>query len=226
VGPSDREQWLLELLARIPGRAAALFVLGDLFDFWFEYRHAIPKRFVRVLLALGELRRHGIPVSYVGGNHDFWIGDYLRRELDVSFSDRAMPLTLQGRRVMLAHGDGIGPGDSGYKLLKSVLRHPLSRWLYGWIHPDVGIPIASAMSHGSRRHAPRRLRSNEELEHSLGGPFFAEGYDGVVLGHFHRGVHRRENGRDFLILGDWLSGRSVARLEDGRFTLLERAPGL
>jgi UDP-2,3-diacylglucosamine hydrolase len=222
----ERERDLLAFFDHVGATGASLYVNGDLFDFWFEYGHAIPKRFVRVLLALGELRRHGVPVTYVGGNHDFWIGDYLRRELDVSFTDEPLPLSLQGRRIALAHGDGLGPGDRGYKLLKAVLRHSLSRRLFRWIHPDVGIPIAGGTSHTSRRHAPRRARTEEELEETLGGPFFRDGFDAVVLGHYHRALHRRHDGRDFAILGDWIEGRSVLRLEEGRFTLLERAPGL
>jgi UDP-2,3-diacylglucosamine hydrolase len=226
--PSNRarERDLLAFFDHVGESGSALYVNGDLFDFWFEYRHAIPKRFVRVLMALGELRRQGIPVIYVGGNHDFWIGDYLRRELDVAFTDQPLDLSLQGRRVLLAHGDGLGPGDTGYKMLKAVLRHPLSRWLYRWVHPDVGIPLAGGTSHTSRNHAPRRIRSEEELEETLGGPFYRQGFDAVILGHYHRAMHRRAEGRDFLILGDWIEGRSVLRLEAGAFTLLERAPGL
>jgi UDP-2,3-diacylglucosamine hydrolase len=201
-------------------------VNGDLFDFWFEYGSAIPKRFVRVLLALESLKRHGVPVTYVGGNHDFWIGDYLQREIGIAFHDEPIPLSIQGRKLLLAHGDGLGPGDLGYKLLKGVLRARLSRFLFRWIHPDIGIPIASGTSHTSRRHAPRRARTDEELESTLGGPFFAEGHDSVILGHYHRPLHRSAPGRDFIILGDWIHGRSVVRLEEGRFTLLERAPGL
>jgi UDP-2,3-diacylglucosamine hydrolase len=222
----ERERDLLAFFDHVGSTGAALFVNGDLFDFWFEYGHAIPKRFVRVLLALESLKRHGVPVTYVGGNHDFWIGDYLRREVGVAFHDEPTPLALQGRTVMLAHGDGLGPGDAGYKMLKGVLRARLSRFLFRWIHPDIGIPIASRTSHTSRTHAPRRARSDEELEATLGGPFFAAGYDAVILGHYHRALHRSSPGRDFLILGDWIRGRSVVRLEEGRFTLLERAPGI
>lgn len=221
-----RERDLLAFFDRVGEERAALYVNGDLFDFWFEYGHAIPKRFVRVLFGLGELRRAGVPVTYIGGNHDFWIGDYLARELDVTFTDRPLALSIQGRRILLAHGDGLGPGDHGYKLLKRVLRNPAARFLFRWIHPDVGIPIASATSHTSRRHAPRPRRSDEELERTLAAPWFAQGYDAVVLAHFHRLVHREGGGGEFVVLGDWIERRTVARLENGRFDLFEfAAPG-
>lgn len=225
AGAADDDRALASFLHHLRGRAGSLLINGDLFDFWFEYGHAIPKRFVRVLYGLGELRRAGIPVTYIGGNHDFWIGDYLARELDVTFTDRPLPLSLQGRKILLAHGDGLGPGDQGYKLLKRVLRNPAARFLFRWIHPDVGIPIASATSHTSRRHAPRPARSDEDLERALGEPWFREGYDAVVLAHFHRAVHRRNGRGEFLILGDWIERRTVARLSEGRFDLFEFAAG-
>src|SRR5262245_18674659 len=217
----SRERDLLAFLDRVHDERAALYVNGDLFDFWFEYGHAIPKRFVRVLQALGDLRRRGVPVLYVGGNHDFWIGEYLARELDVPFSDVPVPLTLQGRRIFLAYGDGLGPGDHGYKVLKRVLRTRVARGLFRWIHPDVGIPLAAACSHTSRHHAPRPSVSDDDLRARLAAPRYAEGYDAVVLGHFHRPVHWQGEGKDFLVLGDWVNRRTVVRLADGAFQLTE-----
>ncbi len=217
----ERECDLLAFFDRVGSERAALYVNGDLFDFWFEYAHAMPKRFVRVLHGLGELRRAGLPVTYVGGNHDFWIGEYLAREMDVSFTDLPCPLAIQGRRILLAHGDGMGPGDHGYKLLKHVLRNRVARALFRWIHPDLGIPIATAASHGSRHHAPRPTRSEEEIVEKIARPCFREGYDAVVLGHFHLPVHRRDPDGELLVLGDWLKRRSYARLEGGVFHLLD-----
>lgn len=216
-----RERDLLAMFDRVAAEGAALYVVGDLFDFWFEYGHAIPKQFVSVLAGLGSLVRHGVPVTYLGGNHDFWIGDYLRRELGVAFTDQPLHLALQGRRLFLAHGDGLGPGDHGYKLLKGVLRNPAARFLFRWIHPDVGIPIAAATSHTSRHHAPRPRRTEEELRTMLAAPRYAEGFDAVLLAHLHRPIHHREAGRDFIVLGDWIERRTVAKLEGGVFSLFE-----
>lgn len=217
----ERERDLLAFFDRVASEKAALYVNGDLFDFWFEYGHAIPKRFVRVLQALGELRRRGIPVTYVGGNHDFWIGNYLMRELDVSFTDVALTLEIQGRKIFLAHGDGLGPGDAGYKVLKRVLRNRLARGLFRWVHPDLGIPLATAVSHTSRRHAPRAPQSEATLMDRLARPWLQQGYDAVVIGHLHQPLHHRGADGEFLILGDWIERRSYARLQDGRFSLLE-----
>ena len=220
----ERERDILAFLDEVGAERATLYVNGDLFDFWFEYGHAIPKRFVRVLQALGELRRHGIPVTYIGGNHDFWIGDYLTRELDVAFTDQSLTIAHQGRRIFLAHGDGLGPGDHGYKLLKAVLRNPVARGCFRWIHPDVGIPLARSVSHTSRRHAPRPQVTDELLYARLAKPRLAEGHDAVILGHLHRALHHRGPEGEFLILGDWMERRTVARLEEGRLRLTEFAP--
>ena len=213
-----RERDLLALFDLIRAERAALYVNGDLFDFWFEYGHAIPKRYVRVLHGLGTLRRAGIPVTYVGGNHDFWIGDYLRRELDVTFADAPLPLTIQGRRILLAHGDGMGPGERGYRILKRILRNRVSRWLFRWIHPDIGIPLAALTSHASRNRTPR-TPSEEWIFDRLGRPCFRQGFDALVLAHYHLPVHRRESDGELLVLGDWMERRTYACLEGGMFRL-------
>ncbi len=216
-----RERDLLAFFDRVGSERAALYVDGDLFDFWFEYGHAIPKRFVRVLQGLGELRRRGLPVTYVGGNHDFWIGNYLTRELDVAFTDRVLTLSIQGRNIFLAHGDGLGPGDHGYKILRKALRNPVARGLFRWIHPDLGIPLARAVSHTSRHHTPRPERTEAALVEKLATPWLRQGHDAVVMGHFHLPLHYKGPDGEFLILGNWMERRTYARLSEGRFSLHE-----
>ena len=189
-GPPDRERWLIELLGEIPGRASALFVLGDLFDFWFEYRHAIPKGTFHIARAFAEIVESGIPVIYLGGNHDFWIGSYLQDEVGVQVYQHPIDVRLQGRMIHLAHGDGLGPGDGGYKVLKAVLRHPLAIWGYRSIHPDLGIPFAHKLSEWSRdKHTlppdellPRILR--DVVAERVGG-----GVTGMIMGHVHEPSH-------------------------------------
>ncbi len=221
-----RERDLLAFFDLVRSERASLYVDGDLFDFWFEYGRVIPKRYVRVLHELGGLRRAGVPVTYVGGNHDFWIGDYLRRELDVTFTDAPLKLTIQGRRILLAHGDGLGPGDRGYKLLKRVLRNRFSRNLFRWIHPDLGIPLATMTSHTSRYHAPRTTRPEEWIFDRLARPWFREGFDAVVLAHYHIPAHRKESDGELLVLGDWIDRRTYACLEGGVFRLEDFREGL
>ena len=215
-----REARLLRFLDRLePGRDG-LTIAGDLFDFWFTYDRAIPKGGFRVIARLDELRRAGMPVTFVGGNHDFWALPFLRDELGLEVADGSLVRPIQGRRFLIAHGDGLGSGDHGYKLLKRVLRNPVAIALYRLIHPDLGIRLATFTSHVSRGHqgeldpalADRVLRE-------VATPAFAAGHDVVVLGHLHLPTLRETNGKALVILGDWVQHFTYLRVEGGKLSL-------
>ncbi|MBD3237523.1 MAG: UDP-2,3-diacylglucosamine diphosphatase [Candidatus Eisenbacteria bacterium] len=211
---------LVARLRELRGHATHLYLLGDLFDFWFEYHHAIPKGHFRILRALAELVDAGVPVDYFGGNHDFWCGSYLQREVGLRVHHSPQRVTHQGRSIFLAHGDGLGPGDRGYRILKAILRHPLAIGLYRLLHPDWGIPFAYRVSHISRQHTAGRETILRRLAAYVAAPRYAAGDDAVVIGHVHDPQHLRDGrGRDFLIVGDWLEHFSWVRLADGAFTL-------
>jgi UDP-2,3-diacylglucosamine hydrolase len=210
---------LHDFLASLPGRARRLVIAGDLFDFWFEYGTAIPRQHFSTLAALRRLIEAGVPITYMNGNHDFWLGRFLADEIGVTPHDGALTLEHHGRRVWVHHGDGLIGGDTGYKVLKRVLRSPVSIGLYRWLHPDLGIPLAHWVS-GRSRHArdPDRLPV-DRLWTEVAGPRFAEGFQSVVIGHFHRAIDRRENGRQLVVLGDWIQQFTYARLHGGELTL-------
>jgi UDP-2,3-diacylglucosamine hydrolase len=214
-----REARLHDFLRAVAGRATHLFVMGDLFDFWFEYRTAIPRRYFETLGALRDVRDAGVEITYLAGNHDFWLGTFMTETLGIRFHDGALPVTLQGRRLWLHHGDGLVGGDLGYRVLKKVLRNPLSIGAYRWIHPDLGIPLAHWVSRWSRGSREGRPLEPTRLIREIAAPRFAEGYDAVMVGHFHHRYEHRENGREFIILGDWIDDFTYAVLEDGRLSL-------
>jgi len=220
--PADdaaRGERLLAFLERRARGARRLFVLGDLFDFWFEYRHAVPKAHLRVLWALDALARSGTEVTFFGGNHDFWAGPYLAREFGFRVLDGPARLEVDGRQLALMHGDGLARGDLGYKLLKGLLRNPLAVAAYGALHPDLGIPFALAVSRTSRHSRDESKVDREWLYRQLALPRFAEGADAVLTGHYHHPTHFVREGRDFLVLGDWVAHSTFARLQGGRFGL-------
>ncbi|MCK4414635.1 MAG: UDP-2,3-diacylglucosamine diphosphatase [Candidatus Eisenbacteria sp.] len=221
-GP-DSDQRCARLVSLLDGfreHASHLYILGDLFDFWFEYRHAVPKGHFRILRALADLVDAGVQVVYLGGNHDFWCGSYLEREVGLEVHQHPIRVEHQGRRLLLAHGDGIGPGDLGYRLLKRILRHPLAIAGYRMLHPDLGIPLAHRVSGTSRRHTKGRTFYLRQMSRYLVAPAFAEGHDAVIVGHVHDPQHLRDDrNREFLIVGDWLEFFTYVRLEEGRFTL-------
>lgn len=207
---------LHRFLESLPGRASALYVVGDLFDFWFEYGTAIPSRLFPTLAALQRLREAGVEVVYLNGNHDFWLGPFLRETIGVRTVDGAAPLEAQGRRIWVHHGDGLVGGDLGYRVLRAVIRHPASIRAYQWLHPDLGIPLALWVSRLSRHSRGEEELRPARLWNEIARPRFAEGYDAVVIGHFHHAYEQREDGREFFVLGDWI----------GRFTYLELAGGV
>jgi UDP-2,3-diacylglucosamine hydrolase len=227
-GPDSDERCrtLAEFLASRRNALTHLYILGDLFDFWFEYRYAIPKGGFPILRALAELVGHGVPVDYLGGNHDFWCGSYLEREIGVRVHQHPIRVEHQGRRIYLAHGDGIVPGDTGYRILKAVLRSPLSIGLYRMIHPDLGVPLAHRVSLVSRKHTHERRFYVDRFSRYLAGPRFAEGLDAVIVGHVHDPMHFRDaRERDFLIVGDWIEFFTSVTLRDGHFHLEQHQPG-
>lgn len=141
-----RELKFVGWLDEVKQDAAAIFLLGDLFDFWFEYKHVVPKGFVRVLGKLAEISDSGIPVYFFVGNHDLWMEDYFEKELNIPTYRKPEEFTFNDKKFLIGHGDGLGPGDHGYKRMKKVFTNPLSKWLYRWLHPDLGVPLAQYFS--------------------------------------------------------------------------------
>jgi UDP-2,3-diacylglucosamine hydrolase len=220
-----REQRLHDFLTSLQGRACALFIVGDLFDFWFEYRTAIPRRHFATLAALRRLRESGVVITYLNGNHDFWLGPFLRDELGLRTHGDALTVELQGHRIWLHHGDGLLGGDLGYRMLKKLLRNRMSVALYRLLHPDLGIPLAARISRWSRHSRAGRPLEGDRLWRDIAAPRFREGFDTVMIGHFHRALERREGGRALFVLGDWIESFTYVVLRDGAFTLESWPPG-
>ncbi len=210
--------------------AERIVINGDLFDFWFEYDSAIPRGYTRVLGRLASLVDAGVDVVLVGGNHDWWGGTYLREEIGVAFHQDPVVIDLGGLRTFLAHGDGLGRGDLGYRLLRLVLRGRLTRWAFRWLHPDLGAAVARRVSH-------TEARDDESSEAKKGRALYLERWAGeklaedpsldlVAVGHTHTPVLRElEPGRWYLNSGDWLRHRSYAVLAGGGPPRLERWSG-
>jgi len=212
---------LHELLDRVEADRAALVILGDLFDFWFEYRTVIPRTAFSLLARLDGMARAGTPVLYLGGNHDFWMTDFLARETALAVLADGTVLRAQERRLYLAHGDGRGPGDRGYKVLKAVLRNPLAIRMFRWIHPDLGIRLALGSSHASREATGGHGVDVEALFREVGLPELRGDVDAFLMGHHHVPVHLKRPEGEFLILGDWFRRFTYGRLREGRLELLE-----
>ncbi|MDP5171561.1 MAG: UDP-2,3-diacylglucosamine diphosphatase [Bacteroidia bacterium] len=147
-----RERHFVKWLDSIKSDARELYLLGDVFDFWFEYKHSVPKGHVRLLGKLAELADLGVDIHIFTGNHDLWLKDYFPTEMGISVHRNPIIREWFGRSYYLAHGDGLGPGDHGYKAMKKVFTNPFSKWLFGWLHPNMGVGLARFLSGLSNKH--------------------------------------------------------------------------
>jgi len=223
LGPREteraKEDRVLAFLRAIASTARTLFILGDLFDFWFEYRTVIPKGFHRTLTALQELTEGGTAIHYLAGNHDYWMGDFFQRELGIRTYAEAFEVTIDGKRIHLHHGDGLASNDLGYRLIKPVLRSPLSVRLYRWLHPDIGVRLARGSSRTSREYTAAKDYGEDEGMLAYAGSRIAEGCDIVVMGHRHQPTLTRLGGGVYVNLGDWITFNSYARMVKGTIEL-------
>lgn len=145
-----REDRIIQWLDKIQHDAAAIFLVGDIFDFWFEYDKVIPKGFIRFLGKVAQLREKGIPIFFFNGNHDLWMDDYFTKELGIPVFDHPIEVNIENKKFLIGHGDGLGPGDKQYKVLKKIFTNPVCQWLFKWLHPDLGIRLAHKWSNSSR----------------------------------------------------------------------------
>jgi len=220
AAPPETEEAFLAWLEAAGSEASKVVINGDLFDFWFEYRSAIPRGHTRILGALASLVDSGVPVLMMGGNHDWWGGDYLTGELGVEFLKEPTLLDLAGHKTLLAHGDGLGAGDLGYRILKTILRGSFTQWGFRWLHPDLGAWVARRVSNTHLQTgdpSSKQLARYEFLERWATSQLTASpDLNLVPLGHTHLPVLKEVGpGQYYLNSGDWLVNKSYAVLSEG-----------
>ena len=210
VESRKREDRLVRFLQDARKDAGVIFIIGDIFDFWFEYKTVVPKGFVRILGTLAQMADEGIQLHIFTGNHDLWMQDYLSKELNATLYFEPQQFTIQNKQFLIGHGDGLGPGDNGYKRLKKIFTNPICQWLFRWLHPDAGIQLANYFSRKSRA----KTGNTDEL-------FLGEDKEWLVLytkekaktmavdyfifGHRHYAIDLRLNEKSrYINLGDWI----------------------
>ena len=215
----DREKRFIAWLDGIAPTAEEIFIVGDLFDFWFEYKRAVPRGFTRVLGTLARLHDRGIPLHFFPGNHDLWVFDYLPQETGVQVHREPIRRTWSGKNFLIGHGDGLGPGDHGYKVLKKVFTNPLAQWLFHRLHPNAGIWLANRSSHTSRAYtggndALFKGKENEWLYSYCLEILEKEPIDYFIFGHRHLPLDLSlPNGGRYINLGDWIRYDTYARFD-------------
>ena len=206
-----REKKFVKWLDEIKEDAAAIFLLGDLFDFWFEYKTVVPKGFVRTLGKLAEISDSGIPIYFFVGNHDLWMNDYFETELNIPTFHDSKEFIFNNKTFLIGHGDGKGPYDKGYKRMKKVFTNRFSKWIYRWLHPDIGMRLAQYLS------VKNKLISGNEDKFFLGDnkewlaayakrKLESKHYDYFVFGHRHLPMEIKVGDNStYFNLGDWIN---------------------
>jgi UDP-2,3-diacylglucosamine hydrolase len=224
-----REHDIVSFLTAIQPDTAELFVLGDLFDFWFEYRTVVPKGYVRVLAALARFTDEGIPVHFFVGNHDMWMNDYFEKELGIQVYYEPTRFERDGKNWLIGHGDGLGPGDSGYKFLKKIFRNPVCRFLFSITPPVIGIGLADFFSRKSRAktgHTDQVFLGEEKewLIQFCKQELQKEHTDFFVFGHRHLPLDiPLSHNSKYVNTGDWITHGSYAVYDNHELTLHRHA---
>ncbi len=214
-----REKKIVQFLDEIKNTAAAIFIVGDLFDFWFEYKTVVPKGYVRILGKLAEITDSGIPIHFFVGNHDMWMKNYLQTELNIPVYFEPKNFEWNGKKFLIGHGDGLGPGDNGYKFLKKIFRSKICQWMFGILPPYVGIGLANFLSKKSRAQTGQTddvfLGEDKEwlIQHCK-EILQQQHYDYFVFGHRHLPINFNLSASSLYInLGDWIKYFSYAEFD-------------
>lgn len=220
-----REKRFVAWLDTIKGDAQALFLMGDLFDFWFEYKTVVPKGFTRTLGKLAELADRGIEIHYFVGNHDLWMDGYFEEELGIPVHHRPERFLIGETSFFIGHGDGLGPHDKGFKRMKKVFTNPMAKWLFKWLHPDLGVRLGQHLS------VNNKIISGEADAKFLGEDgewliLYAKRklqqrhYDYFIFGHRHLPLEIQVGeGSTYINLGDWISHFTYAVFDGEKLSL-------
>ena len=221
-----REDRLVRFLQDARKDAGIIFIVGDIFDFWFEYKTVVPKGFVRILGTLAQLADEGIQLHIFTGNHDLWMQDYLSKELNAKLYFEPQAFIIQNKQFLIGHGDGLGPGDKGYKRLKKIFTNPICQWLFRWLHPDAGIQLANYFSRKSRAKTGNAdeiflgedkewlILYTKEKAKTMSVDYF-------IFGHRHYAMDLKINEKSkYINLGDWIRLNTYAVFDGTEMQLL------
>ena len=225
-----REKKIIRFLDEVKQEALAIFIVGDLFDFWYEYKNVVPKGYVRILGKLAEITDAGIPIHFFVGNHDMWMKNYFQTELNVEVYFAPKEFIFFGKNFLIGHGDGLGPGDKGYKFLKKIFRNKFCQWLFGILPPNIGIGLADYFSRKSRAKTGKTnevfLGEDKEWLVTYSKEILQQKqYDYFIFGHRHLPLDIQLNEKSkYVNLGDWIQYFTYA-VFDGKDLKLEYYKG-
>lgn len=220
----EREARLVRWLDSIKADAAEVFLMGDVFDFWFEYKTVVPKGHLRFLGKLAELADAGVKFYFFKGNHDMWMFDYFERELGATIISDELEIERNGKKFYLHHGDGLGPGDKSYKFLKKFFRSRFCQWLFARVHPNLGVGVAnywSGRSRATNKKKPYRKAGQHEWLVTYSNQLLkTHFYDYLIFGHRHQPFDIPLNAESrYINLGEWMDHNTFAVFDGDNLTL-------
>jgi UDP-2,3-diacylglucosamine hydrolase len=217
----EKEKLLVRFLNFAQENCTELFIAGDLFDYWFEYKRVYQKGFFRTLTALQDLTNSGIKVHYFIGNHDFLHRGFFTSEIGVELHEDGIDKILNGKRFFIAHGDGLVKNDMGYNILKSILRNKFLQKLYSLIHPDIGVYLASLTSKSSREYTSQKDYGEIDGLFETAKNKIDLGYDYVLFGHLHKRIFEKYKNGYYVNLGSWLSAPCYGIFKENKFEIVD-----
>ncbi len=218
---NKKERLLVKFLASTASNCKELFIVGDLFDYWFEYNRVYQKGFFRTLTALQDLTEKGIKVHYFIGNHDFMHRDFFIKEIGVSLYESPIEVFLNAKKFFIGHGDGLVKNDYGYFVLKKIMRSKGIQKLYSLIHPDLGIGLASRSSKKSRSYTTKKNYGEVDGLFEAAKQKLDSDFDFVIFGHLHKRVFQRYNNGFYINLGSWLDKPCYGIFKQNNFEIVE-----
>jgi Uncharacterized protein conserved in bacteria len=227
-----REKKIVQFLDEIQHDAEQIFIVGDMFDFWYEYRTVVPRGYVRLLGKLAQITDAGIPVHFFVGNHDMWMRNYFQQELNIPVYFEPKTFEFHNKKFYIGHGDGLGPGDHGYKMLKKIFRNPVCQWLFGILPPYIGMGLANW---SSRRSRAVTGNTDEQFFGEEGEWLITyckevlekQHFDYLIFGHRHLPIDfLLKGGSRYINLGDWIRYYTYAVFDGQQLQLCARYPEL
>ena len=217
----EKERLLVKFLNFAQENCKELYIVGDLFDYWFEYNRVYQKGFFRTLTALQDLTEKGIKLHYFIGNHDFLHRNFFKDEIGAVMYENPIDIKLNGKRFFIGHGDGLVKNDIGYNILKKILRNKALQKIYSWIHPDIGVAVASNTSKTSRDYTSKKDYGEEDGLFEAAKSKIDEGFDYVLFGHLHKKYFLKYKNGYYINLGSWLDAPCYGIYKDGKFEIVD-----
>ncbi len=218
-----KERLLVKFFKFAQDNAKELFIVGDLFDYWFEYKRVYQKGFFRTLTALQDLTENGVKVHYIIGNHDFMHRNFFRDEIGALMYEEPVSRTLGDKKFFIGHGDGLVKNDLGYNILKKIMRNKMLQNVYSWLHPDIGVTIASSTSKSSRDYTSTKNYGEEDGLFDAAKEKIDEGFDFVLFGHLHKRCFINYKNGTYINLGSWLGEPCYGVFKNNKFEIVDWA---